>query len=369
MKLIAGERQQVLNPIRIEVQEEETVTYRVMIDEKEVFSGQGTGGFMLQVNDLIAPYLETVRPPETGKEICSRVNDFFKSCKVVFDKDGKQTVIDFTAFPGGIPGKLMEEYIKRQTDIFKERLLEPSANFLMTDRTDNTRMEVPETEIFPFYFIFPKNGLIITDGYTEIELEGNEGEVYTLDIEALRYRIFREQKRLSDKFTLKCGMTGTINIAIVKEEPAPERYRLIFRNSFGVYEKITLPGMGTVRPEWEEQTYYNVYDKDTDVFLRNRIKRKSRNVLEVTTEAIDKNRIKRVWQMLASEDVMLLTQEEYYPVDVECEEYQYNAAERMAQGLTLRISMNRQEEIITNRVTDIFMEAGIFVEQFDRTFV
>lgn len=368
--LVGGYEQQVLNPIRINVDEDSTVDYQVKVGEEVVFRGQGSGTFSICVNDLVAPCLERQGIVETAGNMLTEIDGFAESCEVVFDKDGDRDSVSFKAFPGGVPGKLFEKYRGENTDIFGKRLKNAFANIFMTDRTDKTLFYMPETELYPLYFIYPKDTLVVSDGISSFSLEGKVGTVYALDLEAVRWRFFNEHGRLSSLFTIKSGYAVNAVVCIAMERPAPERYVFLFRNSFGVLEKIALDGMGTLRPDLDDgQEYYNVYDEVTDDFLRRRDRRKGRFTIGLVSESLEKARIRRVWQLLASEEVHILDGKDYRRVDVTCDEYAYKAWRGGVETLELTVSFDRQEGLFAGSDEMERDGNGIFVEQFNDIFV
>ncbi|MCS3233569.1 hypothetical protein NXW89_31495 [Bacteroides thetaiotaomicron] len=89
------------------------------------------------------------------------------------------------------------------TDIFSLKFLNESCNFFFTTRSNDWRIMMRETELYPLCFIYPGHELKIMELLTgqSFSIPGTVGNFYALNLEAVRLKFFTDYGVLANLLT------------------------------------------------------------------------------------------------------------------------------------------------------------------------
>ncbi|MDE5643280.1 MAG: hypothetical protein K2I56_07275 [Muribaculaceae bacterium] len=216
-------------------------------------------------------------------------------------------------FRGGMSAPELEAYADRRTDVFAARLLNIRSNFFMTSRTAGAMMTIRETEIGPLYFL--NDGSVRElDCHTTDGRFGNLNDrltvgVWAFDLEGYRRHLFLTEGVLCNRFQFRLSAGRPLTVVISRADVVPERYRLKFRNRFGVFEYMELPAalkLSGQAAEEEQDGSYSRYNAVTGCFdtLRRRMPRRTVITAENVPLCSDSRGL--LADMLGSSEVYLL---------------------------------------------------------------
>jgi hypothetical protein len=273
---------------------------------------------------------------------------------------------EFIAVPGGVSKQNFRKLYKIGTDAFKSRFLNTEGNFFLTTRTAKWQIVIKETELYPLYFISPKDQCLkMAEGVTGQELVIDniaKNTVYVLDINQLRRVFYDKYNVLSSVFDIYVGNTqDNVNdklssrIVIESADVSKERYRLRFRNSLGVFEIIELSGELSISPDFSdsEDNVYNGYDETTDDFISSRERMARKMTLSLQTRARSSDEILFLMDMMQSDEVYLLDMcADDVKVIPSVEDFTYKKRTTAPEELTITFELADNEENIMQDVID-----------------
>lgn len=277
-----------------------TFAIPLKINISEVIDSVVTG-YSEVTPDGINPILEVMGPAELDEW----------EVRVVSEYDGYELEDFFTALPGGVSKQNYRRYISGGTDAITGRFLNPAGNFFLTTRTAGWRLLMRETELCPLYFLATETGTIkavelMTDKSMMFDLDG--AGVHALDVDTLRLRFMEQYDIIPSVFDIFRDGIFSCRLVICRADDAPERYRLKFRNSLGVYEIIDMPGELYVADSFEDtdDSQFKHYDSVTDDLTTDRGRIACSRTLELETGFMRPDEIAFMLDMVASESVYLL---------------------------------------------------------------
>ena len=330
------------NPIQLEVLAADHATYQVVCNGSVAFRGISSGSFTVNLSEVLRgkftdintwvssasgyPYLLTPY----------RATDHLLSVLVtVTDSDGTTWSQQFTAVRGGIPKRLFRSMEEENTTFFAKKDV-INGNFFYTVRSNGWRISIKETELdTPLMFFMPSGGTgnidihAFDDHSQTLTLSGTPGNLYGLDIKAIRDYFLTEYDVIRNCFRIYTEVSGpsltlASCIAIEQAVPSPERYLIRFRSSLGFYECIELAGRAVMtadtESDTEESTVSLQYDPLTDSYVNIR---ERQSVVESITVPSGIKRIPEILMlrdMLASDDVRLVVDDEEWRVIPSCDE-------------------------------------------------
>ena len=170
----------------------------------------------------------------------------------------------FLIYAGGISKILSREALSTPNmgNIFDFKLKNVESNFLLTTRTSDFYIFIPEGELMPLYYYsqgmkfsvtYNGNVLLSRDHTTEI----NE-TISFIDLNALRQTHAISHNRLPSEFRILNDNGWSFTIVILNSEFS--RYSLKFKNSFGAYEMVSLIDDLEYKPQLDETVTKSVYD-------------------------------------------------------------------------------------------------------------
>lgn len=279
-----------------------------------IFEGHAMPPISLNFADVIEAAVDFIPDVPEGNtlpvvNVLDNTGDFSSRYFVIYVTQDNTPDDSFTlvAFPGGVSTQNFRRYAAEKTDVFQARLLNHSGNFFMTNYSDDWLIVMRETEISPLYFISEGEMIIevrdLLMGYSE-EFECDPC-VNALDVAMLRRRFYELHRFLPAQFDVMVNGIFSCRILIRESEPRTADYRLIFRNSFGVKERMELSQDLEISPEAGEKEISTRYDPTTDtsaaVAMRTPVGMKA----TAHTPVLDPGEISRLFDLLSSEDVWL----------------------------------------------------------------
>lgn len=282
--------------------------------------------------------------------------------------------LSFTAWKGGISKKEFKRLRNMGTDIFSLKFLNESCNFFFTTRSNDWRITMRETELYPLCFIYPGHELKITELLTgqSLAVPGTTGSLYALNLEAVRLKFFTDYGVLANLFDVYSGDTFALRIGIEQSPTVRERYRLRFLNSYGTYEVFSLEGEASVTPSMDEDedAVFRRYDEITDDYYSDRIRTEIQEAVTIKTGFKRPQEIRFLLDLLSSDDVYLAGYgREEIKVIPSAEEFSYRVRPDAPQNVTLKLMFADKESNWTGEITESgYRKPRVHSKEFSKQF-
>lgn len=260
------------------------------------------------------------------------------------------------------------------TDIFSLKFLNESCNFFFTTRSNDWRIMMRETELYPLCFIYPGHELKITELLTgqSLTVPGTAGNFYALNLEAVRLKFFTDYGVLANLFDVYSGDTFALRIGIEQSPTVRERYRLRFLNSYGTYEVFSLEGEASVTPgmDEDEDAVFRRYDEITDDYYSDRIRTEIQEAVTIKTGFKHPQEIRFLLDLLSSDDVYLSGYgREEIKVIPSAEEFSYRVRPDAPQNVTLKLTFADKESNWTGEITESgYRKPRVHSKEFSKQF-
>lgn len=346
------------NPIFLSVSSCSMATYSIRMNYKEIFKGNGIGEFRVNIAEIVETGITGARilSNNTGPILAASGLSAEVTIHVV-NEGGEEDNLSFTAWKGGISKKEFKRLRNMGTDIFSLKFLNESCNFFFTTRSNDWRIMMRETELYPLCFIYPEHELKITELLTgqSLAIPGTAGNFYALNLEAVRLKFFTDYGVLANLFDVYSGDTFALRIGIEQSPTVRERYRLRFLNSYGTYEVFSLEGEASVTPgmDEDEDAVFRRYDEITDDYYSDRIRTEIQEAVTVKTGFKRPQEIRFLLDLLSSDDVYLAGYgREEIKVIPSAEEFSYRVRPDAPQNVTLKLTFADKESNWTGEITE-----------------
>ena len=346
------------NPIFLSVSSCSMATYSIRMNYKEIFKGNGIGEFRVNIAEIVETGITGARilSNNTGPILAASGLSAEVTIHVV-NEGGEEDNLSFTAWKGGISKKEFKRLRNMGTDIFSLKFLNESCNFFFTTRSNDWRIMMRETELYPLCFIYPEHELKITELLTgqSLAIPGTAGNFYALNLEAVRLKFFTDYGVLANLFDVYSGETFALRIGIEQSPTVRERYRLRFLNSYGVYEVFSLEGEASVTPgmDEDEDAVFRRYDEITDDYYSDRIRTEIQEAVTIKTGFKRPQEIRFLLDLLSSDDVYLSGYgREEIKVIPSAEEFSYRVRPDAPQNVTLKLTFTDKESNWTGEITE-----------------
>ena len=292
----------------------------------------------------------------------------------VVNEGEEEDNLSFTAWKGGISKKEFRRLRNMGTDIFSLKFLNESCNFFFTTRSNDWRITMRETELYPLCFIYPGHELKITELLTgqSLAVPGTTGSLYALNLEAVRLKFFTDYGVLANLFDVYSGDTFALRIGIEQSPTVREHYRLRFLNSYGTYEVFSLEGEASVTPgmDEDEDAVFRRYDEITDDYYSDRIRTEIQEAVTIKTGFKRPQEIRFLLDLLSSDDVYLSGYgQEEIKVIPSVEEFSYRVRPDAPQNVTLKLTFAEKESNWTGEITESgYWKPGVHSKEFSKQF-
>ena len=348
------------NPIFLSVSSCSMATYSIRMNNEEIFKGNGIGEFRVNIAEIVETGITGARILPDNTDHILAVSGLSAEVTIhVVNEGEEEDNLSFTAWKGGISKKEFKRLRNMGTDIFSLKFLNESCNFFFTTRSNDWRIMMRETELYPLCFIYPGHELKIMELLTgqSFSIPGTVGNFYALNLEAVRLKFFTDYGVLANLFDVYSGDTFALRIGIEQSPTVRERYRLRFLNSYGVYEVFSLEGEASVTPgmDEDEDAVFRRYDEITDDYYSDRIRTEIQEAVTIKTGFKRPQEIRFLLDLLSSDDVYLSGYgREEIKVIPSAEEFSYRVRPDAPQNVTLKLTFTDKESNWTGEI----MESG-----------
>ena len=363
------------NPIFLSVSSYSMATYSIRMNNEEIFKGNGIGEFRVNIAEIVETGISGTRILPEGTNHIFAVSGLSAEVTIRVVNEGEEECnLSFTAWKGGISKKEFKRLRNLGTDIFNLKFLNESCNFFFTTRSNDWRIIMRETELYPLCFIYPEHELKITELLTgrSIFLPGTAGNLHALNLEAVRLDFFTSYGVLANLFDVYSGDMFACRIGIEQSPTVRERYRLRFLNSYGVYEVFSLEGDASVTPGMDEDdnAVFRRYDEITDDYYSDRIRTDIQTVVTIKTGFKRPQEIRFLLDLLSSDDVYLAGYgREEIKVIPSAEEFSYRVRPDAPQNVTLKLMFADKESNWTGEITESgYRKPRVHSKEFSKQF-
>lgn len=363
------------NPIFLSVSSSSMATYSIRMNNEEVFKGNGIGEFRVNIAEIVETGITDVRILSDNMEHLLAVSGLSAEVTIhVVNEGEEEDNLSFTAWKGGISKKEFRRLRNMGTDIFSLKFLNESCNFFFTTRSNDWRITMRETELYPLCFIYPGHELKITELLTgqSLAVPGTTGSLYALNLEAVRLKFFTDYGVLANLFDVYSGDTFALRIGIEQSPTVREHYRLRFLNSYGTYEVFSLEGEASVTPgmDEDEDAVFRRYDEITDDYYSDRIRTEIQEAVTIKTGFKRPQEICFLLDLLSSDDVYLSGYgQEEIKVIPSVEEFSYRVRPDAPQNVTLKLTFAEKESNWTGEITESgYWKPGVHSKEFSKQF-
>lgn len=363
------------NPIFLSVSSSSMATYSIRMNNEEVFKGNGIGEFRVNIAEIVETGITDARILSDNTEHLLAVSGLSAEVTIhVVNEGEEEDNLSFTAWKGGISKKEFRRLRNMGTDIFSLKFLNESCNFFFTTRSNDWRITMRETELYPLCFIYPGHELKITELLTgqSLAVPGTTGSLYALNLEAVRLKFFTDYGVLANLFDVYSGDTFALRIGIEQSPTVREHYRLRFLNSYGVYEVFSLEGEASVTPgmDEDEDAVFRRYDEITDDYYSDRIRTEIQEAVTIKTGFKRPQEIRFLLDLLSSDNVYLSGYgQEEIKVIPSAEEFSYRVRPDAPQNVTLKLTFADKESNWTGEITESgYRKPRVHSKEFSKQF-
>lgn len=363
------------NPIFLSVLSYSMATYSIRMNNEEVFKGNGIGEFRVNIAEIVETGISGTRILPEGTNHIFAVSGLSAEVTIRVVNEGEEECnLSFTAWKGGISKKEFKRLRNLGTDIFNLKFLNESCNFFFTTRSNDWRIIMRETELYPLCFIYPEHELKITELLTgrSIFLPGTAGNLHALNLEAVRLDFFTSYGVLANLFDVYSGDMFACRIGIEQSPTVRERYQLRFLNSYGVYEVFSLEGDASVTPgmDKDDNAVFRRYDEITDDYYSDRIRTDIQTVVTIKTGFKRPQEIRFLLDLLSSDDVYLAGYgREEIKVIPSAEEFSYRVHPETPQNVTLKLTFADKESNWTGEIAESgYRKPRVHSKEFSKQF-
>lgn len=363
------------NPIFLSVSSSSMATYSIRMNNEEVFKGNGIGEFRVNIAEIVETGITDARILSDNTEHLLAVSGLSAEVTIhVVNEGEEEDNLSFTAWKGGISKKEFRRLRNMGTDIFSLKFLNESCNFFFTTRSNDWRITMRETELYPLCFIYPGHELKITELLTgqSLAVPGTTGSLYALNLEAVRLKFFTDYGVLANLFDVYSGDTFALRIGIEQSPTVREHYRLRFLNSYGTYEVFSLEGEASVTPgmDEDEDAVFRRYDEITDDYYSDRIRTEIQEAVTIKTGFKRPQEIRFLLDLLSSDNVYLSGYgQEEIKVIPSAEEFSYRVRPDAPQNVTLKLTFAEKESNWTGEITESgYRKPSVHSKEFSKQF-
>ena len=363
------------NPIFLSVSSYSMATYSIRMNNEEIFKGNGIGEFRVNIAEIVETGITDARILSDNTEHLLAVSGLSAKVTIhVVNEGEEEDNLSFTAWKGGISKKEFRRLRNMGTDIFSLKFLNESCNFFFTTRSNDWRITMRETELYPLCFIYPGHELKITELLTgqSLAVPGTTGSLYALNLEAVRLKFFTDYGVLANLFDVYSGDTFALRIGIEQSPTVREHYRLRFLNSYGTYEVFSLEGEAGVTPgmDEDEDAVFRRYDEITDDYYSDRIRTEIQEAVTIKTGFKRPQEIRFLLDLLSSDNVYLSGYgQEEIKVIPSAEEFSYRVRPDAPQNVTLKLTFAEKESNWTGEITESgYRKPGVHSKEFSKQF-
>lgn len=371
------------NPVYLSVETTSMATYKIFVTStfyKPLFTGNGNGSFKVNIAEVLETVFKDIPVLSDVTDILTDLSGsgrYYNRATIIItlqNEEEEEYTLSVTAWRGGIGKRSFKKLHEEGNNIFSLKFLNESCNFFFTTRSDDWRITMRETELYPLCFIYPEHELKITELLTgqSLAVPGMAGNFYALNLEAVRLKFFTDYGVLGNLFDVYSGETFALRIGIEQSPTVRERYRLRFLNSYGAYEVFSLEGEASVTPgmDEDEDAVFRRYDEITDDYYSDRIRTEIQEAVTIKTGFKRPQEIRFLLDLLSSDDVYLTGYgREEIKVIPSAEEFSYRVRPDAPQNVTLKLTFAEKESNWTGEITESgYRKPRVHSKEFSKQF-
>jgi hypothetical protein len=371
------------NPVYLSVETTSMATYKIFVTStfyKPLFTGNGNGSFKVNIAEVLETVFKDIPVLSDVTDILTDLSGsgrYYNRATIIItlqNEEDEEYTLSVTAWRGGIGKRSFKKLHEEGNNIFSLKFLNESCNFFFTTRSDDWRITMRETELYPLCFIYPGHELKITELLTgqSLAVPGTAGNFYALNLEAVRLKFFTDYGVLANLFDVYSGDTFALRIGIEQSPTVRERYRLRFLNSYGAYEVFSLEGEASVTPgmDEDEDAVFRRYDEITDDYYSDRIRTEIQEAVTIKTGFKRPQEIRFLLDLLSSDDVYLTGYgREEIKVIPSAEEFSYRVRPDAPQNVTLKLTFAEKESNWTGEITESgYRKPRVHSKEFSKQF-
>lgn len=371
------------NPVYLSVETTSMVTYNIMHClnfeyRRSLFTGNGNGSFKVNIAEVLETVFEDIPVLSGSSDILINLSSgWYNKATIMIimqNEEAETETLVLAAWRGGIGKRAFKKLHEEGNNIFSLKFLNESCNFFFTTRSNDWRITMRETELYPLCFIYPGHELKITELLTgqSLAVPGTTGSLYALNLEAVRLKFFTDYGVLANLFDVYSGDTFALRIGIEQSPTVREHYRLRFLNSYGTYEVFSLEGEASVTPgmDEDEDAVFRRYDEITDDYYSDRIRTEIQEAVTIKTGFKRPQEIRFLLDLLSSDNVYLSGYgQEEIKVIPSAEEFSYRVRPDAPQNVTLKLTFAEKESNWTGEITESgYRKPGVHSKEFSKQF-
>lgn len=367
------------NPVYLSVETSSMAVYDITsYSSRLLFTGSGTGSFKVNIAEILETVFEDIPILSGSTGMLIDLTWYYCNKAMVLisvkNEEGESITESIVAWRGGISKRSFRKLREEGNSIFYLKFMNESCNFFLTTRSDDWRIMMRETELYPLCFIYPAHEMRITELVSgqSISLPGTTGDFYALNLEAVRLQFFSRYGVLANLFDVYSGDTFACRIGIEQSPAAREHYRLRFLNSYGAYEVFSLEGEAVVTPvaDEDETAVFRRYDEIADDYYSDRMRTEIQESVTVRTGFKRPQEIRFLLDLLSSDDVYLEGYgREAVKVIPSAEEFSYRVRPDAPQNVTLKLTLAGKESNRTGEITENgYRKPRVHSKEFSKQF-
>lgn len=313
------------NPIAVNYGAEEggsnspaALRYAVEFCGGRIFEGRFSGNLSVDLSPIAkatTPYIPEINENDYKSGLFHSIIDDLENFSMLRIYDLSRPEFDLPIYSvytlqGGIPAGSLRK-VSKGNDAFTLRFHERSCNCFFTDRGNQREISIKETELSPLYLIIWEESVSVfcrPSGSTAKEGIGvlNQG-IWALDINEMRKYMFGAYGIIHNRFEIFFGDKKSCTIVITKAAISEDRYRLKFRNRYGVFEIMELCGSLTAKyTEADDEDTFEVYDTASGIMTEDYTLKSKQVEITAQTGYKSPEEYKLICQLLRSDEVWLL---------------------------------------------------------------
>lgn len=340
------------NPVLVKVESSGESSIRIAINRNNTIFYEAAavpaenGLCTFSIRDLFSDAFPSVIPEE-NEELLKMLPDSLVEYNItILGKDNRIT-LPGKCYPGGISRKLMRYLSAKATDIFTAKFCNPRTNFFLTTRTGDSLITIRENEIGHLHCIGMGWTITVADlhGHScDLTLPADR-KIYAVNLSEIR-RHFFEQGTLSSYFSISVNNKVVSIVAITPS--TPNAVVLMFKNSFGVYEKIELAGIINVQPEMKKQETVYKYDEIINDFVGTADRSGYTPVFTLESGYKIIRELEFLQELLLSEDIYLINASERIRVMVSSTKMKFRIPLSEPQSIEIKMTFCDEEQYISS---------------------
>jgi hypothetical protein len=224
-----------------------------------------------------------------------------------------------TIFGGGISKLLVRMLAGNNSNIFSWKLKDSTTNFFLTTRTNSFTIAIPENELMPLYYYAKGLKFDIKVDDTIVMSKDHTADIEEtlqfIDFSALRLQLVGSINKLVSAFRIVTVAGWSCSIVITQAE-TPTDFQLKFKNSWGVWEKISLHNVVNFTPAIGEATKINQFDAIVNDFVSTTSRKSIGNIFTAESGYKTANERFFLMDMLSSKSVLFVTYGREYACNV-----------------------------------------------------